>query len=391
MPRLFRRLSLFFAVLALGTLAALWVGARVVAERLVDEKTEPVRRQFLADWAANEAQFAADLEASAAFNVTQERTPASLGCELTWAGDGAALAQHLARCDHRGAPLPRELVSALEKAGDDLLRDPAKAPTFERDLGWMQALRGRDDWSQAAGTPLEFFDFSAAGPSVLEVPVLDAPQLQALAALRLLEGQRAPGLEDAVLDVTALGRALLGRPVLVDQLVGLRVLQRLRGVLVAAGRPELAPSQAALDALRGSRLAAGLLFSPWVPPALRARFFPTLSAASRCAAFGNATLFLEVGELLDEHYPAYRPALAAGRPGACASDFIARGLDGRAAMAPGAWARALRVAARDPGDPDAVGPSLMTRAARSSSVTRGAALETFLTLVASKPFPAQQP
>lgn len=385
MPRLLRRLSIAFAVLAFGLAVALWVGIRAVATNVINDQAEPVRKKLLADWEAHADALERDLLAAAPWAVTGERTPVELGCQLRWSGQSPAVQQHLARCHELGPAVRGAVVEQLEKLGDEVLRRESEAPIVERDFGWMAATRGHDDWSQAAGTPLEFIDPDPRNASVMDVPTIDARQLGALVTLHLLAGHRSGKPEDAAADVTALARALLGRPVISDQLLGLSLLERLRAQLAAIDRLDLAPNEESLKSLRGSRLAAALLWHPWVPKQLRARFLPKIAPASRCAAAGEAMLLLELGEPLRENYPDFVTDFTAWRQGACASDFVNRGLDARASPVPGTWQRAFRTAVvLDGADPSAPGPALVIRAAESSALTRRAALETLFSVIDRK-------
>ena len=310
MPRFLKRLTLAFAVLAVGLLVSGWIGLRVVATSLIDD-TEPVRAQLVADWAKNADRLEADLAAVTAWNTPGAPTPPAIGCQLIWSGDPAALQKHVARCKDAPAPLDEKTLAALDAMGDQLLVKPADAPAVERDLGWLSSLHGHDDWSQMAGTPFEFFEVDPTTDSVMNAPVLALRQVRGLALLRLLEGQRAGTLDAALDDVVALARALLGRPFVLDHLVGIAVLDRTRHVLDALGRKELGPDSATIQSLRRSRLASAFLWHPWVGKAHRERFLTSLPAPSRCAAASEALLVLEVGGPLRENYPEFLQELSA--------------------------------------------------------------------------------
>ncbi len=390
MPRLLRRLSIAFAVLAAGLVLAGWVAMRVIATNVLEKQTEPVKQQLVADWNAHADGYERDLLASAAWGVLAERTPAAIGCELRWQGEPKALKAHLARCGERGAPVPADVLETLHTLGDDVVRKTTEAPMVERDFGWMAQLHGHDDWSQADGTPLEFVELDPAkGGTVLDVPVLDVVQVRALASLRLLAGVRAGDPAGAAADVSALARALLGRPVVIDQLVGITLLEHLRAQLASIERLDLAPREEEVKALRGSRLASAMIWHPWVPSALRARFLSRLPPASRCTAAGEVMLLLELGEPVAENYPTFLTDFAAWREGACTSDFINRGLALRTSMPKGSWQRAVQAAPVL--ERSALGPSLVVRAAESSPLVRRAALETLFTVMVARPFPPATP
>ena len=387
MPRLLKRLTLAFAVLALGLMLSGFIALRVLASKVINDDTEPVRAQLVADWEKNAALLEANLKAVSSWSTPSAPTPPELGCYLRWAGDSPAVQQHLARCKDAPGPIDEQTLAAVETLGDQLLVKEAEAPTLERNFEWMSSLHGQDDWSQVAGTPYEFF--SPEG-STLEAPGLALRQVRGLASLRLLAGHRAGDLDSAVNDVTALSRALLGRPFVIDQLVGVAVLTRTRAVLDAVGQQELGPRTEAVQALRGSRLASAFLWHPWVPRAQRQRFLTQLPAASRCAAAGEALLVLEVGPPLKENYPEFVEDFAAWRKtNPCTSDFINRALDARATMPEGSWKGLLRTAEFiSRAERGETGSALIVKAIESSSLGRRAATEVIFSVMVAKPFPA---
>lgn len=390
MPRFLKRLSLAFAVLAVGLLASGWIGLRVIATSLISD-TEPVRAQLVADWAKNGDRLESDLAAAAAWNTPGEPTPPAIGCQLSWSGDSTALQKHSLRCKDAPAPLDEKTLTALDALGDQLLVKAADAPAVERDLGWMSSFRGHDDWSRAAGTPFEFFEVDPAIDSVTNAPVLALRQVRGLALMRLLEGQRADTLSAAVDDVVALSRALLGRPFLLDQLVGIAVLEQTRAALDALGKKELGPDAATIQSLRRSRLASAFLWHPWVVNAQRERFLGKLPAPSRCAAASEASLVLEVGGPLQENYAEFMQAFTAWRKTSpCKSDFVNRVLDARSTMPAGSWKRLLHssffTSGTEQGELRAV---LLEKAIEASALGRRAALEVGLSVNLAKPFPSE--
>ena len=392
MPRILKRLTLAFAVLALGLALSGWLATRVLASNVMSSNTEPVRAQLVADWAKHADELDAELTAASAWSAPGEPTPPATGCQLRWTGDSAAVQQHLARCKDTPGPIDEQTLGALEALGDQLLVKAAQAPSLERDFGWMTSLHGHDDWSQVAGTPFEFFDVDPANGSVMDAPTLALRQVRGVALLRLLAGQRAGDLAGAVDDVTALARALLGRPFVLDQLIGTAVLGRLRSTLDAVGQPQLGPSAAAVKALRGARLASAFLWHPWVPKAQRERFLGKLAPASRCAAASEALLVLEVGPPLAENYPEFVADFTAWRKSACTSDFLNRALDARATMPEGSWKRLLRsvefITRAEQGE---VGSALVVRAIGASPLARHAAIEVIFSVMVARPFPDKQP
>ena len=381
MPRLLRRLTIAFAVLALGLVLAGWVAMRVIATNVIEKQAEPVHQRLVADWAAHADALERDLAAAAPFGVTTAPTPTSLGCELRWLN---AEAPHAARCGDRGPAIADAVLEKLDALGDDVLRKANDAPTVERDFAWMAELKGHDDWALNAGTPLEYFDLDPGKRSVTELPVIDGHQLRALSTLRLLAGVRSGALTDAVSDVVALCRAVLNRPVLVDQLVAVSQLEHLHAQLAAIEQATLAPSSSELEALRSARLAGALLWHPWVPRAQRERFLPKLPAATRCAATGEALALLELGEPLHERYPDFISEITGWQGGACHADFTTGAFAARTQRPSKGWQRALRNAVEDPG---AVAPSVTIQAGESSPLVRSAVLETLLTLMLARPFP----
>ncbi len=381
--KFFKRLTFAFALFALGSLAAVWGGLRAVATNVMNDKTAPVRASYVADWAAHADVFERDLGTAETWVATSERAPVSLGCHLPWAGDATPVQQHHARCPKR-TPLSPELVEHLEALGGALLKK--EEPPVTEDFTWLRALQGHTDWSQATGTPLEFFDVNPQVSSVLDVPVLDRRQLHALVALRLLQGQQTGALPDAAADVTVLGRALLSRPVTLDQLLGVAVLQQLRTELEAVGTTELAPPADVIEALRQTRLASALLWHPWTPSALRTRFTPKIANASRCAASAEAAMHEELGTLAKEYDPTWVDALHGARVQApCDSDFTQRLVAARATVPADVARRLLR--STEPFSGDELKTALMLRATESSALVRRAAVESYLALTLARPFP----
>ncbi len=389
MPRLVKRLTLAFAVLALGLLLSGFIALRVLAAKVISDDTEPVRTQLVADWAKNADALEATLNAVTSWSTPSAATPPELGCHLRWGGDSPAVQQHLSRCKDAPGPIDEQTLVALDALGDQLLLKQAEAPTLDRNFEWMSALHGHDDWSQVTGTPYEFL--SPEG-SMIDAPALALRQVRGLALLRLLAGQRAGALDAAVNDVTALSRALLGRPFALDQLVGVAVLTRTRAVLDAAGQQELGPRAETVQALRGSRLASALLWHPWVPRAQRQRLLAKLPAASRCAAASEVLMVLEVGPPLQENYPQFVEDFAAWRKtNPCTSEFVNRALEARASLPEGSWKRLLRsaefISRAEQGE---IGSKLVVRAIESSSLGRHAATEVIFSVMAAKPFPAEK-
>ncbi len=389
MPRLFKRLTLAFAVLALGILLAGFLALLWLAHQVRTNQTEPVRQQLVADWERNADAFEKNLTTAASWNTPGERTPPELGCQLRWAGDSSPVLQHLARC---GAtqPLDDDTLGALEALGDKLLTQAQTAPLPERDLSWMAQLRGHDDWSSVEGTPFEFFDVNG---SFIDAPVISVKQVRALALVRLLQGQRSGALEPAVEDVTAFARALLGRPFVLDQLVGVAVLERTRAALDAAGHPELGTRSAEIVALRGARLAAAFLWHPWVPKAQRERFLPKLAPASRCAAAAEDLLVLEIGPPLQENYPGFLAdfrAWKATRP--CTSDFITRALDAREHLPEASWQRLLGTPALPGGlSRDDISSRLLLELVENTALGRATITELIFSVTLARPFAIPAP
>lgn len=391
MSRTFKRLTFAFAALAIGLLGSAWVTMRVVAVRIVDDKTAPVKQQLLADWAQQEARFVQALQATEVWTGGGEATPVSAGCQLPWTPSShRAVTAHLGRCTAAAPRLDDATAKALETLGDDALAKEAELPALAQDLSWMAGLRGRGDWAAPEGTPYEFVD-ARNEPSVLDWPLLDAAGTRALASVRLVQGHRAGALGDAVEDVTALGRALLGRPTLPEQLVGVAVLRRLRAQLDAAGQRELGPAKDFVDQLALTRLAGAQLWHPWLPAAQRERLLPKLPAATRCAAAADALLYAELGEPFAKVYPEYLPALHAWRKGACASALVQRAHDERRAAPQERWRRLLlggELLAVDGSTPLA---GLVARLVEHDSAARRAAVEVLLSVVTAKPFPEAAP
>lgn len=386
MPRLLKRLSLAFAVLALGLLLAGFFALLWLAHSVRENETEPVRRQLVADWEKNADALEQHLTASAAWSPPGAPVPPALGCQLKWTGESVPVARHLARCQEAPGALDDATLDALESLGAQLLVKADSAPTVARDLTWMSQLRGHDDWSSAAGTPFEFFDVNG---SFMEAPALALEQVRALGLLRLLEGQRTGALEGAVEDVTAFSRALLGRPFVLDQLVGVAVLQRTRAVLDAAGHPELGAKSAELDALRAARLASAFLWHPWVPKAQRERFLPRLAPASRCAAASESLLTLEVGAPLQENYPEFVADLAAWRKTQpCSSEFVQQALEARATLPEGSWQHLLGSSGVASGD--GVASRSLLRLLEGTTLGRATVTELIFSVMVARPFAAPQ-
>lgn len=386
MPRLLKRLSLAFAVFAIGLVLSAFIALRVLAQRVISDDTEPVRRQLVADWESHAGTLEAQLEAASAWNTQGEHTPPELGCQLRWSGESPAVQRHLERCATAPAPIDEKTLIALDAMNEQLLVRAADAPVFERDFGWMASLQGHDDWSQVTGTPLEFFEVHG---DIVDAPTLALRQTRGLTLLRLLQGQRTGTLEAAVVDVTAFARALLGRPFVLDQLVGVAILDRQRGVLDAVGRPELGPPGKAVQALRGARLASAMVWHPWVPKVQRDRLVPKLPVASRCAAASEALLLLEMGSLLAEHHPAFVNDFTAWKQtNPCPSTFVNAALEARASMPEGSWKKLMGSAEflnrAEQGD---FMSSLLVRGVESSALGRRAVTELILSITAAKPFP----
>ncbi len=387
MPRLLKRLSLAFAVFAIGLVLFAVIAFRVLAQRVIADDTEPVRLQLVADWEQNANTLEAQLEAAAAWSTPGEPTPPELGCQLRWTGESAAVQRHLERCPNAPAPLDEQTLTALDALNDQLLVRAADAPVVERDFVWMTSLNGHDDWSEVTGTPLEFFEVH--GP-IVEAPTLALRQVRGLALLRLLQGQRTATLEAAVTDVTALAKALLGRPFVLDQLIGVGLLDRQRAVLDGLGRPELGPSSQAVQALRGARLASAMVWHPWVPKTQRDRILPKLPTASRCAAASEALLLLEMGPLLAENHAVFVTDFTQWRNTTpCPSTFVKAALTARAVMPEDSWKPLLGSAQflnrAEQGD---FFSALLMRAIESSALGRRAVTELILSLTAAKPFEA---
>lgn len=391
MSRTFKRLTFAFAALSLGLLGSAWVTMRVVAARIVDDKTAPVKQQLLSDWAQHEARFVQGLQATEVWASGGEPTPLSAGCQLPWVpADHRAVRAHLARCKDAAPRLDDALVKALGTLGDDALAKEAELPALPQDLAWMAGLRGHGAWAAPDGTPYEFVD-ARNEPSVLDWPLLDGASTRALATVRLVQGQRAGALADAVEDVTALGRALLGRPTLPEQLVGVAVLRRLRAQLDAAGQRALGPAKDFVDQLALTRLAAAQLWHPWLPAELRERLLPKLPAASRCAAAADALLYAELGEPFEKVYAPHLPALHAWRKGACGSALVQRAHDERRATPQERWRRLLLGGELLSVDGSSPAAGLVARLVEHDSAARRAAVEVLLSVVTAKPFPAEAP
>lgn len=387
----FKRLTFAFAALALGILGSLWVTMRVVAGQIVEDKTAPVKQQLLADWESHEARFLQALQATEVWASGGGATPATTGCRLAWApAQHPAVAAHLARCKDGPPTLDEALAKALDSLGDEALAKEAELPALTQDLAWMAALRGHGDWSDATGTPYEFVD-SKRETSILDWPLLDARGARQLATLRLVAGQRAGTLAEAVEDVTALARALLGRPSLPEQLAGHAVLRQLRAQLDAAGHAGLGPAKDFVTDLRVSRLAAAQLWHPWLPAAQRERLLPRLPLASRCAAAADALLYGELGEPFRQVYPGHVEALHAWRGAACPSVALQRAWDDRRTVAPERWQRLLTGGELLAADLAGPWPGLLSRLVEHDSAARRAAVEVLLAVVTARPFPPEAP
>lgn len=389
-----KRLPLFFAALTVGLACAGWLTLRVLAGRVIDKNTEPVRRQLVADWERHAEQLEGDLALTKGWSELQEATPPGLGCQLPWRGEARSVHLHVERCEGAPRPLDDADVSALKALGDQLLVKAAEAPAPARDLSWMAALRGHDDWTMAAGTPNEFLDPTFQRSTAVPSPQVDGDQVQALARLRLLQGERAGALEAAVDDVTALARALLGRPFLADQHQGLELLKLQRRLLDAASRPSLGTPPGELAALERARLASAMLWHPWAPELTRERFLSRLHAASRCAAIGEALEVLDAGPLLAEQYPDYAADFAAWQQSAaCRSDALARMVAARKTLPERSWRRLLPTAGlverAEGGD---LLPAFLLWSVESMGSGRKAMMEVISSVTAARPFlPAGAP
>lgn len=387
----FRRLTFAFAALALGLVGSLWVTLRIVATHIVEDKTTPVRQQLRADWENNEARFLQALQATEVWASGGEATPPDLGCQLTWVpAEHPAVVAHRARCKDGPSTMDPALAKALDTLGEQALAKEAELAAVSLDLSWMTALRGHADWSDATGTPYELVD-AKRETSVLDWPLLDPHAVRQLAALRLVAGQRAGALAEGVEDVTALSRALLGRPSLPEQLAGVAVLRQLRAQLDAAGHPELGPAKDFVADLRVSRLAAAQLWHPWLPAAQRERLLAKVPQASRCAAAADALLYGELGEPFRQVYPGHVEALHAWRGAACPSAALQRAWEDRRADAPERWQRLLTGGELLAGDLAGPWPGILSRLVERDSAARRAAIEVLLAVVTSRPFPPEAP
>ena len=293
--------------------------------------------------------------------------------------------RHLERCPGAPGPIDEKTLTALDALNEQLLVRAGDAPVVERDFAWMTSLHGHDDWSEVTGTPLEFFEVH---DPIVEAPTLALRQARGLALLRLLHGQRGGTLEAAVTDVTALARALLGRPFVLDQLVGVGILDRQRAVLDGLGRKDLGPTSQDVQALRGARLASAMVWHPWVPKAQRDRILPKLPVASRCAAASEALLLLEMGPLLAENHAVFLTDFGAWRNSSpCPSTFVKAALTARAVMPEDSWKKLLGSAQfLDRAEKGDFFSALLVRAIESSALGRRAVTELILSLTAAKPF-----
>lgn len=382
MPRILKRLTLVFAVLALGLLLAGFLALLWLAHSVRTDQTEPVRKQLVADWEKNADALEQHLLAAAPWSTTTAPTPPELGCQLRWTGESVPVARHLARCQDVSPPLDFALLATLEQPGAQLLVKADTLPVVERDLSWMARLRGHDDWSAAEGTPFEFFDVNG---TFMEAPALSMRHVRALAMLRLLEGQRTGALDAAVEDVVALARALLGRPFVLDQLIGVAVLDAARAALDAAGHPDLGPKRPELQALRAARLASAFLWHPWVPKAQRERFLPKLAPASRCAAASETLLLLEVGAPLQENYPQFVADLAAWtQTKPCQSELVQQAVAARAALPEGSWQHLLGSAGF--AAKDEASSRLLVQLIEGTSLGRATVTELIFSVMVARPF-----
>lgn len=392
MPRLLKRLIIAFAVFSSGLVLAGFIGLRVLASNVMKRDTEPVRDQLVADWAKHADTLDTQLAAATSWSTPSAPTPPELGCQLRWTGESAPVQHHLERCKDAPGPIDEQTLGALEKLGDQLLVEQAKAPTLARDFGWMAQLHGHDDWSQVTGTPLEFFPPESP---IIDAPVLAVRQVRGLALLRLLDGHRQGALDAAVADVTALARALLGRPFLMDQLVGVAILDRTRAVLAAVDQQDLGPTAKTAEALRGARLASALLWHPWVPRAQRERFLGKLAPPSRCAAASEALVLLEVGDPLQENYPEFVADFTAWRKSnPCSSSFVNQALDLRASMPEGSWKKLLQSQFAVQAEQGDFFPALLMKTVEGTALGRRAATEVILSVTLARPFsppPAKSP
>jgi hypothetical protein len=364
-----RRLALVFATLALGLAIAAWAGVRAIATRVLAERVGPVEQALIFDWETHADLLERQLNQASPWATASEHTPTELGCQLKWTGHPLALSHHAARC--KNTLLTPEQLADLEGAARDF------------DVSWLAAFRGHDDFATSEGTPVEFFELDPAmGSQATDFPSVDAAYAQAVARLRLAQGQRQHTLEGAAEDVTAFARALLHRPTLSEQLAGVMVLERL-----ADQAPALAPSVDVIGALKDSRLALALLWHPWVPHAQRTRFLPKLSPSSKCAAVMELLPMLELGPPLAEVAPDFIIELDAWRGKGCEVPAVARALELRRRMPDDAWPRAFRASGvLNTDDPKALGPALALQAMKVNALARKAAVESVLTVMTVKPF-----
>ena len=384
MPRLLKRLTLAFAVLAIGLMLAGLVILRVLANRALSG-AEPVQQQLVFDWEQHANELEKQLQSAASWDTPSGPTPPELGCQLKWQGESLAVQQHQARCGSAPPAPDEQTITALEGLKDQLLVKAAEAPQFERDFSWMKTLHTQGDWSQAAGTPFEFFD---PHEPMMDAPVLAFRPVRGLALMRLVQGQRSGELEAAALDVKMFANALLRRPLVLDQLVGVSVLEQSRVVLTGAGHAELASSKDELEALRAARLASAMLWHPWVPKVQRERFLPKIAAPSRCAAASEALVMLELGPLLTEHYSQFVTELVEWRKGRpCSSEFVTLALSAREALPARSWTKLLgpeSFATR--AEKGEVLPALLLRTVESTELGRKAVTELTLSLITARPF-----
>ncbi|MFZ5444528.1 MAG: hypothetical protein ACOZQL_31335 [Myxococcota bacterium] len=384
MPRLLRRFTLVFLVFALGLALAAWLAVRVIATRIIEDSARPVREKLVADWDQHGATLAPTVALASSVLAARgaaEPMPVAVACHLSWTGAAAAVQTHRARCDVKDPGLPADVMHQLATLSQAQLTEPALTLP-EVDLAWLALVPGHEDWSSPAGTPLEHVDVDPrTGPPPAIWPSVALEQTLAVATTRLVGGARA-GDVAAMTEVTSLGFALLSRPLIADQLVGLAVLERARAFADATGASG-APTTEQLAALRTTAIAGSQLWSPWVPAAQRA-LLAQLPPASRCAAAIEALSTLELGQALVENYPDWARELAAWRPGGCHLELVTRALEARRTVADERFFDAVvRGALLERGS---LSESVVRWLFPRSALVRRAALESVLSVSAVRPF-----